>query len=74
MRASRRVTLQPIGMPSRSLKPAIDFLAFVITGFWPVIVASCSAASSSALAFCSASPTPMLSVIFCSRGTCIGDV
>ena len=32
MRAPRSVTLQPIGMPSRSLKPAIDFLALVISG------------------------------------------
>ena len=32
MRASRSVTLQPMGMPSRSLKPAIERLAFVISG------------------------------------------
>ncbi len=37
MRAPRRVTLQPIGTSSRSLKLAIDFLARVTTGFWPAI-------------------------------------
>ena len=37
MRSRRSVTLQPIGMPSRSLNWAIDFLALVITGFWPAI-------------------------------------
>jgi hypothetical protein len=33
----RSVTLQPIGMPSRSLKVAIDLRALVMTGFWPAI-------------------------------------
>jgi hypothetical protein len=28
----------PIGMPSRSLNAAMDFLAFVTTGFWPAMV------------------------------------
>ena len=37
MRAERSVTLQPIGRPSRILKPAIAFLATVFTGFWPAI-------------------------------------
>jgi hypothetical protein len=37
MRSRRSVTLAPIGMPSRSLKVAIAFLARVTTGFWPVI-------------------------------------
>ena len=32
MRSPRSVTLQPIDMPSRSLKPAIDLRALVITG------------------------------------------
>ena len=44
MRSRRRVTLQPIGMPSRSLNCAIDFFALVITGFWPAI-SSISAAA-----------------------------
>ena len=39
MRAWRSVTLQPIAMPSRSLKPAIDFLALVTSGFWPLMIA-----------------------------------
>ena len=38
MRSPRRVTLAPIALPSRSLKPAIDFLARVTIGFWPVIL------------------------------------
>src|SRR6476659_1859408 len=32
----RMVTLAPIALPSRSLKPAIDFLARVTRGFCPV--------------------------------------
>ena len=37
MRSPRSVTLAPIALPSRSLKPAIDFFALVTSGFWPVI-------------------------------------
>ena len=37
MRSPRSVTLQPMGMPSRILKPAIEFLARVITGRCPAI-------------------------------------
>ena len=37
-------------------------------GCWPAIVASCSAAASSSLVSCLASPTPMFSVIFSSFG------
>ena len=59
-------------MPSRILKPAIEFLARVMTGRWPAIVASSSTASSSAFELSLASPTPMLRVIFSSRGTAIG--
>ena len=29
--------MAPMALPSRSLKPAIDFLALVTSGFWPVI-------------------------------------
>ena len=48
MRSPRRVTLAPMALPSRSLKPAIDFLALVTIGFWPVIsVRSATAPSSS---------------------------
>ena len=46
MRSLRRVTLAPMALPSRSLKQAIDFLALVISGFWPVMsvrsVTACS--------------------------------
>src|SRR5665647_66667 len=71
MRSPRSVTRQPMDMPSRSLKPAIDLRALVIAGRWPVIWASSSTASSSSFAFVFASPTPMLSVTFATRGTSI---
>ena len=38
LRSPRRVTLAPMALPSRSLKPAIDFLALVTTAFWPVMI------------------------------------
>ena len=71
MRARRSVTLTPTGMPSRSLKAAIDLRARRTLGFWPAIVASCSMAASSTFESCLASPTPMFSVIFSMRGACI---
>ena len=40
MRSPRSVTLQPMGMPSRILKPAIDLVARVIAGRWPEMIAS----------------------------------
>src|SRR5271168_4945317 len=58
-------------MPLRILKLAIDFLARVMIGFCPVIWPSSTAAVSSSLAFWLASPSPMLTVIFCSFGTAI---
>ena len=69
MRTPRSVAFAPMGMPSRILKPAIDFLARVICARWPVIVVSSSTALSSAFAFVFASPTPMFTVIFSMRGT-----
>src|SRR3954468_235616 len=71
MRAPRSVTRAPTGMPSRSLKLAIDFPARRPCARWPAIVVSSSIALSSCFASVLASPTPMLSVIFCRRGTCI---
>ena len=38
IRSPRSVTMAPIDLPSRSLKLAIDFLALVTTGLWPVIM------------------------------------
>src|SRR5579872_7425369 len=67
--SSRSVTAQPIGMPLRILKFAMDFFARVMTGFWPLIWPSSTAAVSSSLAFWLASPRPMLSVTFWSLGT-----
>src|SRR6266478_3745949 len=71
MRSPRKVTAQPMGMPLRILKFAIDFLARVIIGFWPVIWPSSTAAVSSSFAFWLASPRPMLTVTFFSLGTAI---
>ena len=71
MRAPRSVTRAPTGMPSRSLKLAIDLRARRTCARWPAIVVSSSIALSSCFASVFASPTPMLSVIFWSRGTCI---
>ena len=71
MRSRLKVTMQPIGTPSRNLKFAIAFFALVITGFCPTIAVSSAAAVSTALAFCVASPTPILTVIFSNRGTCM---
>ena len=45
MRSLRSVTLAPIGMFSRTLKPAIDLRARVMTGFWPAIIARSAAAT-----------------------------
>ena len=69
MRAPRRVTMQPIAWPWRSLKLATDLRALRISAFWPAIEASSSAARSSSLAFCVASPSPMFSTTLVTLGT-----
>ena len=74
IRAPRRVTLTPIGMPSRSLKVAIDFLALLMTGFWPAIIIRSSWADLIFLVSATASPTPMFSTILSSRGICMSLV
>src|SRR6267378_1808581 len=71
MWSPRNVTAQPMGMPLRILKFAMDFFARVIIAFCPVIWPSSTAAVSSSLAFWLASPRPMLTVIFFSFGTAI---
>ena len=53
------------------MKTAIDFLAFVTTGRWPVIAPSSSTALSSSFGLDTASPRPMLMVILVSRGASI---
>jgi len=45
--------------------------ALVMTGFWPVMVRMSATADSSALGLSRASPTPMLTTILLTRGTCI---
>src|ERR1700730_870717 len=74
MRAPRSVTLHPMGTFSRSLKFAIDFLARVMTGFWPVMACRSAVAKSRILGFSLPSPTPMLMTIFSRRGTWKGLV
>src|SRR5258707_1297945 len=69
MRSPRSVTLQPIAWPSRTLNVATDFFAFVTAGFWPVIFAISAVAASMTFLSATASPTPMLTVIFMIRGT-----
>ena len=71
IRAPRSVTRAPTGIPSRSLKLAIDLRARRTCARWPAIVVSSSIAASMAFASVFASPTPMLSVIFVIRGTCM---
>ena len=56
-------------MPSRSLKPAIDRRARRSCARCPAMIVSSSMAASSVLESVFASPTPMLSVIFSTRGT-----
>src|SRR5580698_436393 len=67
----RSVTIAPMGMPSRSLNAAIDFFAFVMTGFCPAIDPRSATRGSIILTFCVASPRPMLMTIFSSFGTAI---
>ena len=50
MRGPRNVTMAPIGIPSRSLKAAIDFFARVTTGRCPVMRDRSPTAASMALA------------------------
>ena len=68
IRWRRRVTLQPMFIPSRSLKVAIDLRALVITGFWPAIAVSSATAIPIFLESDVASPTPMLITILSRRG------
>src|SRR4029077_14261667 len=65
------VTAQPVGMPLRILKFAMDFLARVMIAFCPVICPSSCAAVSNSFTFWLASPRPMLTVTFFSLGTAI---
>src|SRR5258708_12355798 len=68
----RRVAIVTMALPSRSLKLAMDFLALVMIGFWPVICESSSTAVSRILAFEMASPMPMFRTTFSILGTAIG--
>src|ERR1700751_2282688 len=68
----RNVTIAPIGMPSRTLKAAIDFFALVDTGFCPAIAVRSATRGSSILGFWVASPRPMFNTLFSRRGTAIG--
>ena len=72
MRSPRRVTITPTFWPSRSLNWAIDLRAFLISGFWPVMMLTSRTVASSALALAIASPTPTLTLTLATLGTCIG--
>jgi hypothetical protein len=61
--------MQPIFIPSRSLKVAMDFFARVTTGRWPVMLPRSSKACSSSLGWRIASPSPMFRTIFSTSGT-----
>src|SRR5262249_41821994 len=69
MMSPRRVTAQPMGMPLRILKFAMDFFARVMTAFCPVIWPSSCAAVSRSFAFWLASPRPIFTVILETLGT-----
>ena len=58
-------------MPSRSLNWAMDLRARLTAGFWPVIRDRSLTAPSISFASLAASPTPMLTTIFFSAGTCM---
>jgi hypothetical protein len=64
--------LSPIELPVRTRNWAIERLAFVTTGFWPVMVVRSPTAASIALAFVRASPRPTFTTIFARRGTWFG--
>ncbi len=74
MRSLRRVTLAPMTMPSRSLKPAMEVRALVGRGFWPVMAARSFIADCVFLESATASPMPMLTTILSSLGICISFV
>jgi len=65
----RRVTAIPIVFPSRILKLATDFLALVLTGHCPVIMARSFMAASSPLEFPASAPSPQFTTIFSILGT-----
>ena len=71
MRSPRSVTCAPMGMPSRSLNWATDFLARATAGFCPVMVDRSRTAPSMSLASRAASPTPMFTTILVRPGICI---
>ena len=71
MRSLRNVVLHPMGQPSRILNAATDFRAMVTIGFWPEISRMSFTALSRIFLSPTASPTPMLSVIFSTLGTCM---
>src|ERR1700752_4583804 len=72
MRSPRNVTQQPMGMPLRILKLAIDFLARVMTARWPEICPNSTAATSSSLIFWLASPKPIFTTTLATLGTAMG--
>ena len=74
MRSPRRVTFAPMGIPSRSLKLATDFLALVMMAFWPVILVRSPTTASRTLELSRASPQPQLTTILSILGICMTDL
>jgi hypothetical protein len=68
----RSVTATPTGIPSRSLKAAMDLRARRRFGRWPLMIESSSMASSMTLLLRLASPIPMFRVTLTRRGADIG--
>ena len=65
------VTIVPMAWPSRTLKPAMERRALVMTAFWPLMTPRCAGATSRARALVSASPRPMFSTTRVTWGACI---
>ena len=72
MRSPRSVTFTPIGLPVRTRNWAMERLALVTIGFWPVMICRSPLAASTAFALVRASPRPMLTTILSRRGTWFG--
>src|SRR3989344_359301 len=67
----RKVTIRPIFTPSLTLKLAMDFFAFLNTGFWPVSLARSTTILSTVFSSFTILPIPTLITTFSTLGTAI---
>ena len=74
MRWPRKVTIMPTTMPWRTLKLEMAFLAFVLTGFWPVMRMSVCSTVSSTLGSLRPWDKPTDTTTFVTFGTALGLV